>query len=77
MIREKTTRSNGYVGICIVEDVITYQRNLAVAFYDCKNSHDKVHHDRMLCVYKSIGVPQAVVSLLKEWISRWKTTLEI
>ena len=29
----------------IMEEVKTYHRNLAVAFYDYKKAYDKVHHD--------------------------------
>ena len=36
---------------CIMEEVKTQHRNLAVAFYDYKKAYDKVHHDWMLRVY--------------------------
>ena len=35
----------------IMEEVKTYHRNLAVAFYDCKRAYDKVHLVWMLRVY--------------------------
>ena len=35
----------------IMEEVKTYHRNLAVAFYDYKKAYDKVHHDWMLRLY--------------------------
>ena len=36
---------------CIIEEVKTQHRNLAVAFYDYKGAYDKVQHDWMLRVY--------------------------
>ena len=33
---------------CIMEEVKTQHKNLAVAFYDYKKAYDKVHHDWML-----------------------------
>ena len=33
---------------CIMEEVKTYHRNLAVAFYDYQKAYDKVHHDWMV-----------------------------
>ena len=42
---------------CIMEEVKTYNRNLAVAFYDYQKAYDKVHHDWMIRVYEWIGIP--------------------
>ena len=30
---------------CIMEEVKTYHRNLAVAYYDYRKAYDSVHHD--------------------------------
>ena len=40
---------------CIMEEVKTYHRNLAVAFYDYQKAYDKVHHDWMIQAYEGIG----------------------
>ena len=61
----------------IMEEVKTYHRNLAVAFYDYKKAYDKVHHDWMLRVYKWIGIPDNVITLLSSMMRKWKTRLEI
>ena len=61
----------------IMEEVKTYHRNLAVAFYDYKKAYDKVHHDWMLRVYKWIGIPDNVITLLNSLMRKWKTGLEI
>ena len=61
----------------IMEEVKTYHRNLAVAFYDYKKAYDKVHHDWMLRVYKWIGIPDNVITLLSSIMRKWKTRLEI
>ena len=62
---------------CIIEEVITHQQNLAVAYQNYSKVYDKVNHDWLLCLYKRMGTAQAVVSLLKELKSRRKTKLEI
>ena len=62
---------------CIMEEVKTYHRNLAVAFYDYQKAYDKVHHDWMVRVYEWIGIPTAVISLLRELMNKWKTRLEL
>ena len=61
----------------IMEKVKTYHRNLAVAFYDYKKAYDKVHHDWMLRVYKWIGKPDNVITLLSSLMREWKVRLEI
>ena len=38
---------------CIMEEVRTHKRNLAVAYYDYRKAYDMVHHDWMLRVYES------------------------
>ena len=58
---------------CIMEEVKTYHRNLAVAFYDYQKAYDKVHHDWMVRVYEWIGIPTTVISLLRELLNKWKT----
>ena len=40
------------IDICIMEEVKTYHRNLAVAFYDHQKAYDKVHHDWMARMYE-------------------------
>ena len=62
---------------CIVEEVITRHRNLAVAFYNYKKAYDKVHHDWMLRVYSWMGLPANVISLLRQVMGYWKTRPEI
>ena len=62
---------------CMMEEVKTYHRNLAVAFYDYQKGFDKVHHDWMVRVYEWIGIPTAVISLLRELMNKWKTRLEL
>ena len=37
----------------------------------------KVHHDWMLRVYKQIGIPANVITLLSSLMRKWKTRLEI
>ena len=62
---------------CIMEEVKTYHRNLAVTFYDYQKAYDKVHHDWMIRVYEWIGIPTVVISLLREPMNKWKTRLEL
>ena len=47
-----------------MEEMKTYHRYLAVAFYDYKKAYDKVHHDWMLKVYKWTGILDIVKILL-------------
>ena len=61
----------------IMEEMKTYQRILAVAFYDYKKAYDKVHHDWMLRVYKWIGILDNVITLLSSIMRKWKITLGI
>ena len=62
---------------CIMEEVKSDHRTLAVAYYDYKKAYDKVHHDWMLRVYTWIGIPTNVITLLRELMRKWKTRLEI
>ena len=62
---------------CIMEEVKSNHRNLAVAFYDYKKAYDKVHHDWMLRVYTWTGIPKNVITLMRELMRKWKTRLEI
>ena len=61
----------------IMEEVKTYHRNLAVAFYNYKKAYDKFHHDWLLRVYKWIGIPDNVITLLSSLMRKWKTRQEI
>ena len=54
-----------------------YHRNLVVAFYDYRKAYDKVHHDRMLRVYRWVGIPDEVIKLVSNLMELWKTRLEI
>ena len=56
----------------IMKEVKTYYQNLAVAFYDYKKAYDKVHHDWMLRVYKWIGMPDNIITLLNSIMRKWK-----
>ena len=60
-----------------MEEVETYHRNIAVAFYDYKKASDKVHHDWMLRVYTWIGILENVITLLSLPMRKWKTIVEI
>ena len=48
----------------IMEEVKTYHRHLAVAFYNYKKAYNKIQHDWMLRIYKWIGIPDNVITLL-------------
>ena len=61
----------------IMEELKTYHRNLAIAFYDYRKAYDKVHHDWMHGVYKWIGIPHNVITLLSSIMRKWKIRLEI
>ena len=61
----------------IMEEVQTYHRNLAVAFYAYKKAYDKVHHDKMLIIYKWIEIQRNVITLLSLLVRKWKKRLEI
>ena len=65
------------IDVCIMEEVRSYHRNLAVAYYDYKKAYDKVHHDWMLKVFNWMGIPKNVTTLLKALMVKWKTRLEI
>ena len=47
-----------------MEEVKTYHRHLAVAFYNYKKAYNKIQHDWMLRIYKWIGIPDNVITLL-------------
>ena len=51
---------------CIMEEVKTQHRNLAVAFYEYKKAYHKVHHEWMLRVYSRMVLPANVISLLRQ-----------
>ena len=65
------------IDVCIMEEVRSYHRNLAVAYYDYKKAYDKVHHDWMLRVFNWMGIPKNVTELLKALMVKWKTRLEV
>ena len=65
------------IDVCIMEEVRSYHRNLAVAYYDYKKAYDKVHHDWMLRVFNWMGIPKNVTALLKALMVKWKTRLEV
>ena len=65
------------IDMCIMEEVKSHRRNLAVAFYDYKEAYDKVHHDWMLRVYIRILILTNVITLMRELMRKWKTRLEI
>ena len=51
---------------CIMEEVKTYHRNLSMAFYDYKETYDKVNHDWTLRIYKWMSIPENMIALLGE-----------
>ena len=61
----------------IMEEVKTYHQNLDVVLYYYKKSYDKVHHDRILRVYKWIRIPDNVITRLISLMRKWKTRLKI
>ena len=65
------------IDVCIMAEVRSYHRNLAVAYYDHKKAYDKVHHDWMLRVFNWMGIPKNVTALLKALMVKWKTRLEV
>ena len=62
---------------CIMEEVRSNHRNLAVAYYDYRKAYDSVHHDWMLRVFDWIGIPNDIRLVLQELMKRWKTRLEV
>ena len=62
---------------CIMDEIKTQHRNLALAIYDYKKAYDKVHHDWMLRVYSWMGLPANVISLLRQVMRYWNTRFEI
>ena len=50
---------------CIMEEVKTYHRNLAVAYYDYRKAYDSVHHDWIMRVFDRIGIPDDVRLVLQ------------
>ena len=65
------------IDVCIMEELRSYHRNLAVAYYDYKKAYDKVHHDWMLRVFNWMGISKNVTALLKALMVKWKTRLEV
>ena len=62
---------------CIMEEVRSNHRNLAVAYYDYRKAYDSVHHDWMLRVFDWIEIPNEIRLVLQELMKRWKTRLEV
>ena len=60
---------------CIMEEVKTYNRNLAVAYYDYKKAYDFVQHDWFLIILNWICIPEGTIEIIKEIIKRWRTKL--
>ena len=52
------------------------KRNLAVAFYDYQMAYGMLRHDWVVKVYRWIGIPAKVVTVLKVIMGRWMTRLE-
>jgi len=61
----------------IMDEVRSYKRNLAVAYYDYQKAYDKVHHDWMTKVYRWMGFPERVIRIIECMMSGWKTKLEV
>jgi hypothetical protein len=62
---------------CITDEVKTYHRDLAVAYYDYQKAYDKVHHDWVLRVFEWIGVPATIRAIVEHMMSHWRTRLEV
>jgi hypothetical protein len=62
---------------CIMDEVRSYHRDLAVAYYDYQKAYDKVHHDWVLRVFKWIGIPEAIIKIIEHMMSKWKVKLEV
>ena len=60
-----------------MDEVRGKNRNLAVAFYDYQKAYDMVRHDWMVKVYRWMGIPAKVVTVLKVIMGRWRTRLEV
>ena len=62
---------------CIMDEVKSYHRDLAVAYYDYQKAYDMVHHDWILRVLDWMKVPVKIRMVIKNIMSRWKTRLEV
>ena len=62
---------------CIMEEVKTYGRNLAVAYYDYKKAYDFVQHDWFLRILRWISIPQEIIRLITEIMKKWRTKLMV
>ena len=62
---------------CIMDEVRTYHRDLAVAYYDYQKAYDMVHHDWILRVLEWMKVPDKIRKVIRNIMSRWKTRLEV
>ena len=49
---------------CIMQEVRTHKRNLAVAYSDYRKAYNMVHYDWMLGVYEWMGIPKSVIEQL-------------
>ena len=61
----------------IMDEVRNQKRHLVVAFYDYQKAYDMVRHDWMIRVYKWMGVPEKVISVISKLMDGWKTRLEV
>ena len=50
---------------CMMDEVKTHKRNLAVAFYDYKKAYDIVNHDWILRVCGWMGISMKVCRMIK------------
>ena len=62
---------------CIMDEVRTHHRDLAVAYYDYQKAYDMVRHDWILRVFEWMKVPLKVILVIKGVMKRWKTQLEV
>ena len=62
---------------CIMSEVRSHKRNLAVAYYDYQKAYDKVHHDWMTIVYRWMGFPERVVQVMEQVMCGWQTRPEV
>ena len=62
---------------CILGELKEHHKNLAVAYHDYQKAYDKIKHDWMIRVYNWIGLPQEVIGIISNLMSKWRTRLEI
>jgi hypothetical protein len=62
---------------CIMNEVRTHHRDLAVAYYDYQKAYDMVRHDWILRVFEWMKVPNSVAQVLQCMMGKWRTRLEV